>query len=196
MEKDNLTYIKAKMRKEYLEKRNLLSSKDVEQYSMIISEKILSHPSFVNAKTIMAYIPFRNEVDIRLVIEKAWAIGKQILVPKTEPKIKKIEPYLISSWEDLELGHFNVYEPITLNKKPFNGAEIDLVLVPGVAFDKKGYRLGYGGGYYDRFFNHNKMIQNKIGIAYDFQILEQLPIDNHDYPVKELITEKRNIKIG
>jgi len=97
--------------------------------------------------------------------------------------------------EELEIGTYQLLEPIVDKKMPFPISNIEVVLIPGVAFDRNGYRLGYGGGYYDRFFANCLTPMYKIGIAYDIQIIDHLPVLKHDYPVDEIITEEQKIII-
>ena len=195
MESENYNKKKIELRKELIKKRNDLNSNKMKQFSSIISDKIINNCYFQKASNILAYIPCRNEVDIRDVIEKAWQLNKRIIIPKTDLIEKQIYPYLINSWQELELGNYQLLEPTIDKKKPFPITDIEVVLIPGVAFDKNGYRLGYGGGFYDRFFSNYQTNFYKIGIAYDFQIFNQLPVLKHDFPVDEIITEKQKLII-
>ncbi|MGD9678223.1 MAG: 5-formyltetrahydrofolate cyclo-ligase [Vulcanibacillus sp.] len=186
---------KVELRKKLINERNNLNTNKIELLSKIISDKIMDSNYFKKASNVLVYIPFRNEVDIRDVIEKAWQLNKQVIVPKTNLIEKKMYPYLINSWEELELGNYQLLEPIVDKKMPFPISNIEVVLIPGVVFDRNGYRLGYGGGFYDRFFADCLTPIYKIGIAYDFQIIDHLPVLKHDYPVDEIITEEQKIII-
>lgn len=183
---------KKELREKYLKIRSNINSTITKRDSEIISKKIISHHLFQKARNIMIYLPFKNEVDIKIVIESAWDKNKQVLAPKIEPSIKKINPYIIKSWNDLELGFYQIYEPKDDDKNPFPIEEIELVLVPGVAFDKNGYRLGYGGGYFDRFFDQFNIPPYRLAVAFDFQVVDQIPIFSHDIPMNEIITEKKS----
>lgn len=184
---------KKELRKEYKMLRNQMDLTNVEKKSKLIVEKVIDSDFFVKAKNIMVYVPYKNEVDIRKVFEIAWERRKQILVPKTDSLTKKMEPYVIKSWDELIIGNYNIYEPNNNKKKPFLIDKIDVILVPGIIFARDGYRIGYGGGYYDRFFERFKDLPLIVGIAYDFQILDFLPNDNYDYPVSEIITDEQVI---
>ena len=184
---------KDEMRRVLLEKRKQLTEKEVLKYSKKVSQKIANHDMFKRATVIMGYIPYKNEVDIKEVFEIAWLHHKTIVIPKTNMKERSMELYSIESWEELELGNYNIWEPIVTGKQPYPIDEVDLVLVPGVAFDYDCYRIGYGGGYYDRFFDRFHTIPYRVGIAYDFQLLNKVPFSSHDYPVDSVITETNEI---
>lgn len=193
---NNIKTIKKELREKYLNLRVDLDKSKALDYSKNISNKIANLPIYRNANVIMVYIPFNNEVDIRTLIEDALKQKKTVLVPKTVKETKQLLAYQINSWGDLELGNFKVYEPKTKGKSPFPAEDIELILIPGLAFDVEGYRLGYGAGYYDRFFARFFKLPARIGIAFDFQIVNSLPADNHDIPVSLIITENRKISIS
>ncbi|MFV9511846.1 5-formyltetrahydrofolate cyclo-ligase [Tepidibacillus sp. LV47] len=186
---------KKNLRQFFLEKRNQLDSFTVKEKSEKINQNLLTHPLYQLSQRVMVYLSFKNEVDLKGLIEHAWKQGKQVIAPKTNSKTKQIDPYLIRSWSELEKGILGILEPKTCDKNPFPLKEIELVLVPGLAFDYQGYRLGYGGGYYDRFFDRFAKPPYRIGIAYDFQRVPHLPRDDHDYPVDEICTEKGCFKL-
>ncbi|WP_129408828.1 5-formyltetrahydrofolate cyclo-ligase [Marinitoga lauensis] len=173
------------IRKMMLKKRLNLEKSLYDKYSILITERILKYLNDLNFKSIAMYYPFRNEVNLLSLIETLK--NKEILFPKV--KGKDMNFIKITSLNDFEKGNFGIMEP---RGESYN-KEIDIFLVPGVAFDKKLYRLGYGGGYYDRYFsNHKKGFL--IGVAFDFQILNELPIFEHDIKMDIIITEKRILK--
>lgn len=184
---------KTELRKELLSKRLKLDQTMVIEKSVLIVDRLLRHSEYLKAKTIMAYIPIKNEVNIKRLIEQAWKDQKQILLPKVDPVNKRMEVYPVVHWNELELGNFQIPEPKIGVIPPFPIADIDVVLIPGVSFDQDGFRLGYGGGYYDRFFDRFDVLPYRIGIAFDMQIVDKLPVEQHDYPVNEVITEKNEV---
>ncbi|TCS79569.1 5-formyltetrahydrofolate cyclo-ligase [Tepidibacillus fermentans] len=186
---------KESLRRFFTEKRNQLDPKIVRNTSAKIVQHLLHHPIYQNSNTLMVYLSFRNEVDLTLLIENAWQQRKKVIVPKTNPTNKQMVPYFIQSWNELEEGNYGILEPLICDKNPFPIDQIELVLVPGLAFDQEGYRLGYGGGYYDRFFDRYRKLPYLIGVAYDFQLVQHLPRDDHDYSVNEICTEKGCIKL-
>ncbi len=98
----------------------------------------------------------------------------------------------MKSWKELSIGSYGILEPRTEKIRKTRVEDIDLIIVPGVAFDKKGNRIGHGKGYYDRLLD--KTNATKIGLAFEFQLLKEIPTDKHDLPIDILITEKRIIK--
>lgn len=180
------------IREKILKERKALSKEDRIIYSQIITEKIFKSDSYINSETIMVFISFSDEVDTHPFIKKAIADGKKVLVPITYPKTKELKPSRIKSFDELEAGFYNILTP----KKEFirfvDPEEIDLVIVPGVAFRKDGYRVGYGGGYYDRFL---AKIPNTptLAIGFSIQIVKDLPVDSYDIPVDYIYTEKNII---
>ncbi|WP_339060974.1 5-formyltetrahydrofolate cyclo-ligase [Tepidibacillus marianensis] len=186
---------KQSLRQYFTERRNQLTKEDVRESSEVIIERLLHHPIYQKSNIVMAYLAFRHEVDLTPLIEQAWIEGKQILIPKTDRKSKQMEPYRMESWDEVKEGNYGILEPVQCDKSPFSLHQIELVLVPGLAFDEEGYRLGYGGGFYDRFFDRFTNLPHCIGIAYDFQYITYIPRDKHDYPMKEICTEKGCTKL-
>lgn len=176
---------KEEIRKVMLKKRLSMEEKEVDEKSEMIIEKLENMIEFKKSKVIMAYYPIRNEVDTRRILER-YAEDKTILSPRT--KREGIVPVKFKSLKELEKDIFGIPSPLGEEYK----GEIDLILVPGLAFDFRLYRLGYGLGYYDRFLKSLRVI--KIGLAYDFQILDELPHNDGDVKMDFVITEKRILK--
>ncbi|MFA5108587.1 MAG: 5-formyltetrahydrofolate cyclo-ligase [Candidatus Micrarchaeia archaeon] len=147
-------------------------------------------PAFSKAKTIMAYSSKGSEVNMRNFILELLNGEKQIALPRTNVADNSITPYLIDSLDQLELCSFGVLEP-KLDCKICPASQIDVILVPGVAFDETGHRLGYGLGFYDRFLANVKI--TSIGLCYDVQITNRLPTDSYDVPLNFVVSEKRII---
>ena len=180
---------KEELRKEILDKRKKISLISLKQKSEEIQKQIFASEKYQNAKRIFLFVSMKTEVDTIPIMKKAWAEGKEVFVPVTG---KKGKMYFVSlhSMEELYPTTFGVLEP----RKGMEWEEIpkegDLFLVPGVVFDPKGNRIGYGGGFYDRYFARTKGYQ-KIGIAFDFQIIEEeIPKEKFDIAIAELVTEK------
>ena len=167
---------KQQIRKKYKTLRNEMSNSEVREKSDQICKRIISIELFQNAEKILAYAPLGNEVDIRLVIEEGWKQNKHIAFPKVFGDTMKY--FEISDFSELEEGTFHVMEP--KEDHPIDWSDA-LVLVPGVAFDRKKNRMGYGKGYYDRFFE-GKSGCIELGVAYELQVAEQLPTEENDLP--------------
>lgn len=176
---------KGEIRERLLKLRRSLSEEEVKRSSERIKEKLFSLDDYRRSKVIMFYLSHDKEVDTRSMIEETLP-SKKVLVPCVDAG--EINPVVLRDLENLGRGAFGIPEP--KDRFPFDG-EIDLILVPGIAFDLEGYRIGYGKGYYDRFL---KRVQaRKIGLAYDFQVTESIPHEDGDVPVDKVITEKRII---
>lgn len=155
-------------------------------YDNIIQKKLLSLHEVIQANAIFCFISFDNEVDTHELIKKLQQQGKDIVVPKLL-QTGRMAPIALESWQDLEADSFGILVP--RSSKPFNSG-IDLCLTPGLGFSPSGQRLGYGCGYYDRWFAENQ-VKQKIGIAYECQILDEIPTDESDVPLDKVVTEKR-----
>lgn len=181
------------MRKEMLENRSKLTKKEIREKSNKIKEKLMRLEKFKEAQVIFSFISFGDEVDTHEIIKESLKLGKRIGVPVTIPEGRKL---LVSELYDfdkeLELGYYDILAPKEEYIREIHPKEIDVVLVPGVVFTPAGYRIGYGGGYYDRFFSKNKDVY-KIGLCFDMQIADEIPIDLYDIPVDIIITEDRII---
>jgi len=179
--------IKEVIRKEILTKLNNQPRVEVLRKSEIIKDKLFSLAEFKKAKFVMFYASMDKEVHTLDMIDEALEMGKEVALPLCASREVIIPKEITNKSKDLKKGAYNILEPprSAKEKKPQN---IDLFIVPGVAFDKKNRRLGRGKGYYDRFLQkvpHNKVI---IGLAFDLQIVENLPHDSHDIPVSKIIT--------
>lgn len=185
----NIEFEKKKIRKEYIEIRKNIKNKS--EKSKIIFDKLVNNEKYINSKVIALYNSLESEVDTNELIEYSLKIGKIVLLPKVDGKELKF--YRIYDNEELIKSSFGVLEPIENSKNLFLDKDIDLVIVPGICFDMKKNRLGFGGGFYDRFLS-NKNIDN-IAICFDEQILinKILPVSLYDISVKKIITDRRVI---
>ena len=177
---------KEEIRKEYRKKRKSIPNK--EEKALLIAKNVLSLASFLHAEKIGIYCSTEEEVSTYPIMEKAWHLGKKIYVPKVLGD-GRMEFVLLKSFEDLEeKGAFGIYEP--KDNEFIDGKELDVLIVPGVVFDEKGYRIGYGGGYYDRYLERYPELDT-IGLAFQAQMYpSDLPHGGKDLPVGEVITEK------
>jgi 5-formyltetrahydrofolate cyclo-ligase len=164
-----------------LERRNRLNFQEIAKRSKSIQEFVINDNKFQSAKVVGAYFAFGSEVATELIIERAKMLGKKIALPRVEED--KITFYELSSTRSLIMGRFGIMEP-----PPYGHMdEIDLLVVPGIAFDKKGNRLGYGKGFYDRLLSGKRTFS--IGLAYSFQLLENLPHDRYDKRLDAIASE-------
>ena len=180
------------IREEILSKRAKVTKEKREVNSKKRIEKLMASSYYKQAHTIMSFISFSDEVNTHDFIKEAIEDGKQIVVPITFPKVPEIKASILTSFSQLEAGFYNILTPKKEFHKFIDPKEIDLVIVPGLAFSKDGYRVGYGGGYYDRFLSKIPDTTT-IAIAFQLQILEDLPTDDFDIPVDYIYTEENII---
>lgn len=186
---------KRELRSEILEVRDCLSPQEVKEKSKRIMENLLSMDAYRQSECLMAYADFRNEVRTDLLLYDALAQGKKVSVPITNVTGKVLTPSLLHRYPGaLAPGAFGVPEPRPEYRDPVEPTELDLVVVPGVAFDEDGFRLGYGGGYYDRFLPRTRPGTVFLAVAYEFQIQSNVYPEIHDCPVHYVVTEERIIE--
>lgn len=182
-----------KQEKEYLRYKYLKLRKD--NYSDELNDRIidnlLSNDYFKKANSVLLTSSINSEINTFRIIHEVLGQGKAALFPRTNKETKEMEIIQIKNYpDDFVLGNFNILEPKvnTVWTKP-----IDLILVPGLLFDLKGNRIGYGGGFYDRFLSHNDSL--KVSITSELFIKDKVPTDSFDIPVDLIITENRSILI-
>lgn len=179
---------KTELRKFMLNQRKLVDDVKKQKWDNQIFNKVINSEYYKKANTIFIFVSFKNEVDTHRLIEYALSDNKKICVPKVKLKEREMELYKINSFNDLEVGYYNILEPIKGSPK-INVEDIDLILMPGLAFDKEGGRIGYGGGYYDKFLRKSKKNKTKkIAIAYAFQVLDKVPMNENDIKIDGIIT--------
>lgn len=171
-----------------LEKRNRLDGGEIAKRSRKIQELVTASKEFKSARVIGAYHAFGSEVRTDLIIEQAEALGKKVALPSVEGG--SIVFYELSSRKYLVKGRFGIMEPL-----PYGTVDrIDLMVVPGIAFDRQGYRLGYGKGYYDRFLSGRQTFS--VGLGYSLQLVDSLPRGVHDERLDAIATEDGMISTG
>lgn len=186
---------KKTLRREILAKRAELSKNEHISLSREVFKRLKDTQYYKNAKNIFVFISFGSEIDTHEFIKEGIKEGKNILVPITIHKTREMIPSLLKDFNELAPGYFNILSPKKEFERPVDPKEIDLVVVPGAVFDKRGYRVGYGGGFYDRFLS-NKVRKEvpKIAVGFDLQIIEQVPTNEFDFPVDFITTEKEIIE--
>jgi 5-formyltetrahydrofolate cyclo-ligase len=159
--------------------------------SKTVHEKLFIHEDFLKSKCVMLYVSRgTGEVETRPIIKKAQTMGKKVVLPVTLVRDKNIKPVYLRDIRRLEKGPCGIYEPRgPLNKKPAALKDIDLVIVPGVAFDKNNNRIGRGEGYYDNFLRRFPKGRSKIGLGFRFQLLDEVPATKRDIPLTNVITD-------
>lgn len=181
---------KQELRRQWLRRREALDAAVVRKHSLEICRHLHRHPLYREAKRVLYTMPHRNEVDLRLLMEWAWQEEKGVILPRALKEERTLHLYRVQGWDELSLGAFGIMEPAGLPHTEVKAAEVDLALVPGVAFDRRGYRLGYGGGYFDRFFADEGKNTVALGVAYAFQIVPTVFPEAHDVPMAGVMTEE------
>ena len=157
-----------------------------------LCQNLISTQAFQSACTVMMYMPMSHEADVTGAILKAWQLGKTVAVPKISWEQRHMIPVEIKS---LETGFstevMGIRNPVSGRLVPFE--DIDIVVAPGLGFDRKGNRLGRGGSYYDNFFASKKLKALRCGLAFDEQVVEYIPVTAKDEPVDLLVTDKEVI---
>lgn len=175
---------KAKIRSKILRELKLQKEEDRERKSRAIKQKLFGLKAFKKAKTVMFYVSCAGEAKTQEMIKAAQKLGKIVAVP-ISLKSRKLLPALFRSESRLVEGPYGVMEPAL--KKFVPPEDLDLIVVPGVAFDKKGNRLGRGKGYYDIFLSQLPQDTPTVGVAFDFQILPKIPSTATDVAVKRVL---------
>ncbi len=173
--------------------RDAQSAAEIAEKSARIAERVLTHPAYRRASAVVCYASFGSEVRTEALIEDALAAGKVVAVPFCLPG-RRLLPSLVRDFpKDLAPGRYGVPEPKPECLRPASPADFDLIVVPGVAFDWRGYRLGYGAGYYDRFLRETRPGAVFLGLAFELQVVEDVQPEPHDVPVHFIVTEERTI---
>lgn len=185
-----------KLKKKLLHLRDTLSEEQQEQYSCRITEQLLQLDLLQEAVTVFVYVDFRSEVQTRRLILQMQSLGKKVVVPVTLLLERDLLPVRITSLEnDLAPGYASILEPVKAirNTNSVSPESIDIIVLPGSVFDEYGGRMGYGGGFYDRFVSQKAPQALRIGLCYDLQVVPEAPLQDHDERMDMIVTEKRII---
>ncbi|MBI1820478.1 MAG: 5-formyltetrahydrofolate cyclo-ligase [Nitrospirae bacterium] len=183
------------IRKELLARRAALSPEEWKLKSRAIQARLLNREEYRRAKTVHFYMGFKNEVETDEVIRKSLEAGKQVVVPWLNDKTDQIE---LSELKDLRTelreNKYGIKEPYGPFIRPVDRRSVQLAVIPGVAFDPSGNRIGFGKGFYDKLFSQNRTAL-LIGLAFEFQIVKSIPSEEHDIKMNKILTEYRTIEI-
>ncbi|MBN6187707.1 5-formyltetrahydrofolate cyclo-ligase [Aneurinibacillus sp. BA2021] len=184
---------KKKMRRHILAQRAAMSNEERVHRSERAVERLLTLPAIRNARRLFSFLSFGDELELDGFMDWCMAEGKEVYLPKTYGKEKRMVPYRFEGWDKLVHGVYGIREPDERACVPWDGEGLDVIIVPGVAFTERGERLGYGGGFYDRFFAKHTLLPPLIAVCYDMQIVSSLPVEEHDRRVDQIVTEQRLI---
>lgn len=180
------------LREEYFNIRNSLSLDKVLRVSRKITNMFINLEIVKKSRNFMLYYSFKKEIITYDLIDILFREGKNVFLPYISNN--KIMISRIYSRKDLKPGAFGIMEPVERQNIDIN--KMDVIVVPGLLFDKNGYRIGYGGGYYDRLLSSITSDITTIGLVYDDFLQERLPIARYDMPVKIILSEKQVLHIG
>lgn len=186
--------IKSQLRKRMKRELDQLSLPVYEDLSHQIATKLFIDEDWKRASTVGITVSNRPEVDTYQVIRKAWEQGKRVVVPKCVPRVQELDFRTLTRFSQLEMVYSQLYEPKVSATEPVPSHDIDLLIVPGLIFSTSGYRIGFGGGYYDRYLKDFK--GKYLSLAFHFQVVQDLPIEDHDIPVAKIITNEGTIICG
>lgn len=162
-----------------------------DEVSAIITDRFMDLPEYHGAQTVMFYVDVRDEVRTRQALPAAIASGKRIVIPYCVEG--ELELFHLESMEELEVGMYKILEPReqlrTVASKRLQPADLDLVMVPGVAFDRQGGRTGHGKGYYDKLLEHARQDAPLIALAFESQMFPEIPCESHDVYMDKVVTE-------
>lgn len=182
------------LRKHIYAVRDSLTPEEISAKSRAVAGQLEKLPFYREAGVIMFFMNFRSEVETGEMVKSSLARGIRVIIPKMVPKKRELIPSELLDYEkDLTRGYFGVPEPQPEALRPVDPRQIDLLIVPGVAFDLQGNRLGYGGGYYDRFFERLCPGAPLVAPTFELQLVEQVPVEAWDRRMDWLVTERRAI---
>ena len=179
--------MKAELRKKILQEMKTLSQEQKQAMDRDLTERFLQHPFYQEAKVIATYLSFPHEFQTQELIEQALKDGKKVLIPKTYPKGRM--EFVVYHPQQLVKTSFGLLEPQG-DLEVVEPYQIDLIHVPGLAFTTEGYRIGYGGGYYDRYLEH--FAGHTMSTIYPCQV-QEFNSENHDIPVQEVLIDEGNL---
>ncbi len=186
---------KASIRRDILSQRDSMSEEIRKDKDREIKERLLALSEFKASHKILLYASFRSEVDTFDLLKYCIAHGKVTVLPRVNQQNNELELYEIKDTEELVKGYFGIPEPnvseANISDRKMNVEHVDLIIVPGVAFDENCHRLGYGKGFYDKLLSEAR--GKIIGLAYEEQIVELIPLKPHDIRMDMIITDKRII---
>ncbi len=179
---------KKRFREEMIAAFAQLDKEEHDDISRQLQRRLFQSGLWENAQTIAVYLSMGDEWDTRKIVEKAWSEGKRVVIPKTIPDTKEMIFYTLSDWSQTVKGPFNLEEPNIEKTAAVEKDEIELLIVPGLVFTKEGYRIGFGGGYYDRFLAD--FVYPTASLVHTNQLVDSFYIEPFDIPVNYLITEQ------
>ena len=185
---------KKQLRNSVLQQLNNMPYQAYRDRSRTLAKHLLQQKSVLEAKIIAITLSNKPEVDTSFIIEQLWKMKKRVVVPKCEASQRTMQFYEIDTFAQTERAYKNILEPIPELCEAVDQAQIDCIVVPGVVFDVLGYRIGFGGGYYDRYLQDYQ--GTTIALAFEEQLINEVPRESHDLPVHIIVGEHKTILCG
>lgn len=179
---------KKEQRKEMLARLHHMPEDQHRQKSEAAAMELYRTPEWISSAVIGITVSRGKELDTHGIIERAWAEGKRVAVPKCNPLDRTMEFRFIEDWGQLEQAYMDLKEPIVEKTSPAQSDDIDLMVVPGVIFDHQGYRIGYGGGYFDRYLR--TFCGKTVSVLFEEQLVLRVMVEKFDVPVQKLVMPK------
>jgi 5-formyltetrahydrofolate cyclo-ligase len=193
--------LKKSLRALLLAKRDSITKENKKIKDSAIRKRLFSLEYFKEAKTILFYASFRSEAETLKAIQNTLKLKKRVALPVVDTEHKQLKLYEVHDISELSPGYMGIPEPVPSRTRSMGLNEIDIEIIPGIGFDVKGNRLGYGAGYYDKLLSHKSKRLSKtkgrittIALAFEEQITEKIPSESHDIRVDLIVTEKRLIR--
>ena len=182
------------VRQDMRRRRDAMSLDDVLNLSRAVEDRLFSGKDFSSCQNIMFFLSFGNELRTDEMITRALKDGKQVYVPRLIKRERRLEVCEINDMDqEFELGSYDIREPSQSNSKVVSPSIIDAIIAPGLAFDRSGGRIGFGGGYFDWLFKQLPDEALRLGVAYEFQVMGSIPQDSWDERVQTIFTENDTI---
>lgn len=177
---------KARLRKDLRKKCNALTGAQKLEQSRKVAEKLIRHPRFLKSRKILVYVSLPSEIDTLLLLKEILKQKKQLCVPRIDDAAKKLWILEVRDMKELQPGSYGVLEPPMEKSRIVKEEELDLIIVPGLGFDNRGARVGRGMGYFDRLLAGTPKAF-KIGLAFKCQMMDEIPVDEHDVLMNEVV---------
>ena len=184
---------KSEIRTLYKEKRSALTLSQVEEMSAEIQYNIFSLPQYNDCKALFTFINYGKEVVTKNIIKDALKKGKNVAVPYMTGKPHEMVFLKIDGLDNLVENKYGILEPVFNEEDIVNSDESTFIIVPALVLDNNKNRMGYGGGFYDKYLSENKYLCS-VGVAYDFQIVENVPTEENDVPLDIIVTNRGIVK--
>lgn len=186
--------MKNSIRREILKKRDDIPQKIRNDKNVLIKKKLFSLNEFLNAGVVFFYASFRSEVETHTMIKESLEMAKRVMLPKVQIDRHRIKLGEIQDINELSPGWMGIPEPPFASEYSLSIDEANIIIIPGVAFDYSGNRLGYGGGYYDMLLSQRKVKAPIIALAFEEQLVDEIPSEPHDIKIDMIVTDKRIIE--